>query len=61
MGESGFVENLRTVQIATLGRARYRDFALGRRQTRAARPTRWNRDGLDMIAAGVRRDVVAVF
>ena len=22
---------------------------------------RWNRDGLDMIAAGLRRDVVAVF
>jgi hypothetical protein len=54
---------LRTVQIATLGRARYRDlhWVAGKLGLPGRLCGRWNQDGLNMIAAGLRRDVVAVF
>jgi hypothetical protein len=54
---------LRTVQAVAVARARERDIALAARKLglpgRLAR--RWNRQGLDLIATGLRRDAVAVF
>jgi hypothetical protein len=54
---------LRTVQAVGLSRARDRDIAHAARKLglpgRLAR--RWNREGLELIAAGLRRDGVAVF
>jgi hypothetical protein len=52
---------LRTVQIATLGRARYRDLHWVAGKLGLPGRLCWNRHGLDMNAAGLRRDVVAVF
>ena len=54
---------LRTVQAVALARSRDRDIAHAARGLglpgRLAR--RWNCDGLDLIAAGLRRDEVTVF
>ena len=54
---------LRSVQAVALARARDRDIAYAARRLalpgRLAR--RWNGEGLDPIAAGLRRDAVAVF
>jgi hypothetical protein len=54
---------LRTVQAVALSRARARDIAHAARKLalpgRLAR--RWNCKGLGLIAAGLRRDAVAVF
>jgi hypothetical protein len=54
---------LRTVQAVALARARDRDIAHAARKL--ALPGRlvrgWNNEGLDLIAAGLRRDAVAVF
>jgi hypothetical protein len=54
---------LRTVQVVALSRARDRDIAHAARKLglpgRLAR--RWNGEGLSLIAAGLRRDAVAVF
>ena len=54
---------LRTVQAVALSRARERDVAYAARKLglpgRLTR--RWNREGLDLIAAGLRGDAVAVF
>jgi hypothetical protein len=54
---------LRTVRAVALSRARDRDIAHAARKLglpgRLAR--RWNCEGLDLIAAGLRRDAVAVF
>jgi hypothetical protein len=59
----GTPQLVRTVQIVTLARLKGRDLGwAGHRlgvPLRVAR--RWNRDGLDAIAAGLRRDGVAVF
>ena len=54
---------LGTVQAVGIARSRDRDIAHAARKLglpgRLAR--RWNRGGLDLIAAGLRRDAVAVF
>jgi hypothetical protein len=54
---------LRTVQTVAFARSRDRDIAQAARKLglpgRLAR--RWNCEGLDLIAAGLRRDAVAVF
>jgi hypothetical protein len=54
---------LRTVQAVALACSRHRGIAYAARRLglpgRLAR--RWNNDGLDLIAAGLRRDAVAVF
>jgi hypothetical protein len=54
---------LRTVQAVAVARARERDIAHAARKlglpSRLTR--RWNGEGLDLIAAGLRRDAVAVF
>ena len=54
---------LRTVQAVALACARDRDIALAARKLalpgRLAR--RWNYEGLELIAAGLRRDAVPVF
>jgi hypothetical protein len=54
---------LRTVQAVALARSRDRDIAHAARKLalpgRLAR--QWNCEGLDLIAAGLRRDAVAVF
>jgi hypothetical protein len=54
---------LRTVEAFALSRARDRDIAHAARNLglpgRLAQ--RWNDEGLDLIAAGLRRDAVAVF
>jgi hypothetical protein len=54
---------LRTVQAVAVARARDHDTAHAARKLglpgRLAR--RWNCEGLDLIAAGLRRDAVAVF
>jgi hypothetical protein len=54
---------LRTVQAVAVARSRERDIAHAARKLalpgRLAR--RWNREGLDLIAAGLRRDSVPVF
>jgi hypothetical protein len=54
---------LRTVQCAALVRSRGRSlhFAARRLKLPPRVCRRWNRDGLDRIAAGLRRDRVAVF
>jgi hypothetical protein len=54
---------LRTVQAVAVARSRERDIAHAARKLglpgRLAR--RWNCEGLDLIAAGLRRDAVAAF
>jgi hypothetical protein len=54
---------LHTVQAVALARARDRDIAYAARRLalpgRLAR--RWNCEGLDLIATGLRRDAVAVY
>jgi hypothetical protein len=54
---------LRTVQVVALARSRDRDIADAARRLplpgRLAR--RWNCEGLDLIAAGLRPDAVVVF
>ena len=54
---------LRSVQAVALARARDRDIAYAARKLglpgRLTR--RWNSEGLDLIAAGLRRDAAAVF
>jgi hypothetical protein len=54
---------LRTVQAVALSRARDRDVAHVARRLRlpGRLARRWNGAGLDLIAAGLRRDAVAVF
>jgi hypothetical protein len=54
---------LRTVQAVALSRARDRDIAHAARKLRlpGRLARRWNCEGLDMIAAGLWRDAVAVF
>jgi hypothetical protein len=54
---------LRSVQTVALARSRVRDIAhAGRKRGLPGRlARRWNCEGLDLIAAGLRRDAVAVF
>src|SRR5262249_26311602 len=52
---------LRTVQAVALSRARDRDIAHAARRLPGRLARRWNTEGLDLIAAGLRRDAVAVF
>jgi hypothetical protein len=58
-----FPQLIRAVQIAALARAHYRDMTWAAK--RLALPGRtlraWNRQGLDLIAAGLRRERVAIF
>jgi hypothetical protein len=61
---SAFPQLLRTVGTVALVRSMHRDidYAARRRLRLPARVVRkWNREGLDKIAAGLRRDAVSVF
>jgi hypothetical protein len=54
---------IRIVQVVTLGRSRFRDMDWSARRLnlpgRLVR--RWHREGVDLIAAGLRRDAVRIF
>jgi hypothetical protein len=54
---------LTTVQLVALGRSRYRDVEWAAKKLsltgRIAR--RWNRQGLDLIAAGLQREPLPIF
>jgi hypothetical protein len=54
---------IRAVQVAALFSARHRDMEQAAKRLRLPGRIvrRWNREGLDTIAAGLRRDTVAVF
>jgi hypothetical protein len=58
-----FPQLLRIVQVAALARARHRDLGWVERKFHLPGRIvqRWNRDGLDKIAAGLRRDRSPIF
>jgi hypothetical protein len=58
-----FSQLLRVVQAAAVARARHRDLSFVERRLRLPGRVvrRWNREGLDLIAAGLRRERVGVF
>ena len=59
----GCPQFIRVVQVATLGRARYRDmdWAARRLELPGRLVRRWHRGGVDLIAVGLRRDAVRIF
>ncbi len=54
---------IRVVQVATFSRARFRhtDWAAERLELPGRLVRRWHRDGLDLIAAGLRREGARIF
>jgi hypothetical protein len=54
---------IRVVQVAVFGRSHYHDldWAARRLQLPGRLVRRWHREGLDLIAAGLRREGVRIF